>query len=156
MKSETKLTFMIYLLTFFKIPLIAFLRPKVIELSDKKAEILIRLNRRSKNHLNAMYFGALTIGAELACALKAVELVFIKKKKVNFLFKDFKAEFLKRAESDVYFICEQTKDVEDLIEKALISGQREEKVIVGKAYEQKNKTEPVMTFELTLSLKRKS
>jgi hypothetical protein len=106
MKSETKLSFMIYLLTFFKIPIIAFMRPKVLELSAEKAIVEIKLKRRTKNHLGAMYFGALTVGAELCCALKAVELVFLKKKPVNFLFKDFKAEFLKRAEGDVHFICE--------------------------------------------------
>ncbi len=155
MKSETKLSFLIYLLTFFKIPIIAFMKPKVLELSQKRAVIKIKLNRRTKNHLGAMYFGALTVGAELTCALKAVELVFLKKKPVNFLFKDFKANFLKRAQGDVHFICEQTQDVENLIEKAMKSGQREEKLIRGQAFETSNMDEPVMTFELTLSLKRR-
>lgn len=155
MKSETKLSFMIYLLTFFKIPIIAFMRPKVLELSDKKAIVKIKLNRRTKNHLGAMYFGALTVGAELCCALKAVDLVFLKKKPVNFLFKDFKAEFLKRAEGDVLFICEQTQDVEALITKALSTGEREEKLIKGQAFEVSNLNEPIMTFELTLSLKKR-
>lgn len=156
MKSETKLTYMIYLLTFFKIPIIAFMRPIVLELNEKRSVVEIKLKRRTKNHLGAMYFGALTVGAELSCALKAVELVFLKKKPVNFLFKDFKANFLKRAEGDVLFICEQTQDVEDLITKALASSEREEKLIHGKAYESSNLKEPIMTFELTLSLKKRN
>ena len=155
MKSETKLSWMIYLLTFFKIPIIAFMKPKVLELSDKRAVVQLKLNRRTKNHLGAMYFGALTVGAELTCALKAVELVFLKKKPVNFLFKDFKANFLKRAEGDVHFICEQTKDVENLIEKTIQSGEREEKTITGKAFQVPNLDDPIMTFELTLSLKKR-
>lgn len=154
--STTKLSLMIYLLTFFKIPIIAFMRPKVLELNSKRAAVEIKLKRRTKNHLGAMYFGALTVGAELCCALKAVELVFIKKKPVNFLFKDFKAEFLKRAEGHVHFICEQTQDVENLINKALQSGEREEALIKGKAFEISNPNDPVMTFELTLSLKKRS
>lgn len=155
MKAETKLSFMIYLLTFFKIPIIAFMKPKVLELSDKRSVVQIRLKRRTKNHLGAMYFGALTVGAELTCALKAVELVFLKKKPINFVFKDFKADFLKRADGDVHFICEQTKDVENLINKALQSGDREEQLIRGKAYQVTNFNEPIMTFELTLSLKKR-
>ncbi len=155
MKAETKLSFMIYLLTFFKIPIIAFMRPRVLELSEKRSVVEIKLKRRTKNHLGAMYFGALTVGAELTCALKAVELVFLKKKPINFLFKDFKADFLKRAEGDVHFICEQTKDVEDLISKALLSGEREEKIIRGKAFEVSNLNDHIMTFELTLSLKKR-
>ncbi len=155
MRAETKLSWMIYLLTFFKIPIIAFMKPKVLELSDRRSVVQLRLNRRTKNHLGAMYFGALTVGAELTCALKAVELVFIKKQPVNFLFKDFKAEFLKRAQGDVHFICEQTKDVENLITTALKSGEREEQMISGKAFEVSNLQDPIMTFELTLSLKRR-
>jgi hypothetical protein len=156
MKAETKLSWMIYALTFLKIPIIAFMRPKVLELSERRSVVQLKLNRRTKNHLGAMYFGALTVGAELTCALKAVELVFLKKKKVNFLFKDFKAEFLQRAQGDVHFICEQTKDVENLIEKALASGNREEQLIKGKAFEISNLNDPIMTFELTLSLKKRT
>lgn len=155
MKAETKLSFMIYLLTFFKIPIIAFMKPKVLELSEEKSVVQIRLKRRTKNHLGAMYFGALTVGAELTCALKAVELVFLKKKPINFVFKDFKADFLKRADGDVHFICQQTKDVENLINKAIQSGDREEQLIRGKAYQVTNFNEPIMTFELTLSLKKR-
>lgn len=153
--SPRKLTWMIYALTFFKIPIIAFVGPKVLELSDRRSVVQLKLSRRNKNHLGAMYFGALTVGAELTCALKAVELVFIKKKPVNFLFKDFKANFLKRAEGDVHFICEQTKDVENLIAKAIESGEREEQLIKGQAFEASNLNDPIMTFELTLSLKRR-
>lgn len=154
MKAETKLSFMIYLLTFFKIPIIAFIRPRVLELNKNRSVIKVKLSRKTKNHLGAMYFGALTVGAELTCALKAVELVFLKKKRVNFLFKDFQANFLKRAEGDVLFICEQTQEVEDLIEKALVSGEREEKIIKGKAFQVSNLEDPVMDFTLTLSLKK--
>lgn len=155
MKKETKLTFFMYMLTFFKLPIIAFIRPRIIQLNEKRSVVKVKLNRRTKNHLGAMYFGALAVGAELTCALKAVELVFVKKKPINFLFKDFKAEFLKRAEGDVHFVCEQTQDVEALVTKALQSGEREEKTISGKAYEVSNLNEPIMTFELTLSLKRR-
>ncbi len=155
MKAEIKLSFMIYLLTFFKIPIIAFMKPKVLELSERRSVVQIRLKRRTQNHLGAMYFGALTVGAELTCALKAVEMVFLKKKPINFVFKDFKAEFLKRADGDVQFICDQTQDVENLINKALQTGEREEQLIRGKAYQISNLSEPIMTFELTLSLKKR-
>jgi hypothetical protein len=45
--------------------------------------------------------------------------------------------------------------VEALINKALQSGEREEALIRGKAFQVSNLNEPIMTFELTLSLKKR-
>ena len=48
-----------------KAPLIWLCRPKVIEHTDEKIEMAIRLRRRTKNHLGSMYFGALAVGADV-------------------------------------------------------------------------------------------
>ena len=37
---------------FFKVPLINYVSPKVKELSVDRTELIIPLNRRTKNHLN--------------------------------------------------------------------------------------------------------
>ena len=75
--------------TFTKIPLIWWLRPQILELGKQKTEIKIALNRRTKNHLNSMYFGSLAVGAELVIAMKAVVAIYQSKAKVDFVFKDF-------------------------------------------------------------------
>ena len=48
-----------------KIPLLWFCRPKIIILNTESVEIKIPLRRRTKNHLNSMYFGALSVGADI-------------------------------------------------------------------------------------------
>ena len=50
-----------------------------------------------------MYFAALAAGADLVVGTKAVFKTTQSKKRVDFAFKDFKADFLKRAEGGCLF-----------------------------------------------------
>ena len=62
------------------------MQPSIVEVSDDKCVLKIPLTRRTKNHLNVMYFGALGIGAEAAVAIKAVQLIEKSKQKIDFIF----------------------------------------------------------------------
>jgi hypothetical protein len=76
--------------------------------------------------------------------------------KVALIFKDFHADFLKRAEGDVRFTCEQGREIRALVRKALASGERESlPVHVTATVPSKLGDEPVAQFTLTLSLKRR-
>ena len=101
MKRETvdnlKLSALINLYSAVNIPLLSAITPRVMELSDGRSMVRVRLDRRTRNHLNVMYFGALAMGAELSVALKAITAIQKSGKKIDFIFKDFQAEFLKRA-----------------------------------------------------------
>lgn len=141
----------------FKIPLLAYVGPKCTELSPTRSVIKIKLRRRSKNHLNVMYFGALGIGAELSIAITAVASIYESGQRIDFIFKDFKANFLKRCDGDVLFICDEADKVRALIEKATTTGERLEQTF--KAYStvpSKSETEKVAEYELTLSVKNRS
>lgn len=151
-----KNTLMVRLFAFWKIPLLWWVRPHLLEIGQKKVEMMIPLSRRSKNHLGAMYFGALAMGAEACVAIKAIRAIQQSKKKVDFIFKDFHADFLKRAEGDVHFICEQGLEVEALVEKCLLSGQRETQKFESYAIvPSKNPTEKVASFSISLSVKKR-
>ena len=54
-----------------KIPVIGYVAPKLLELDDNTVKVKIRLRRRTKNHLNSMYFGVLAVGADLAAGAHA-------------------------------------------------------------------------------------
>lgn len=139
-----------------KIPLIGFTGPRVLESSNARTVLMVPLNYRTKNHLGTMYFGALAIGAELSIAMLAVKKIQESGLRIDFLFKDFKAEFLKRAEGDVHFICDQAQTVVDQINEAKTSEERINRTM--KAYAivpSKSETEPIAEFELTLSVKRR-
>ena len=48
-----------------KIPLMFYLRPRILALSETSVALEVRLRRRTRNHRGTMYFGALATGAEL-------------------------------------------------------------------------------------------
>lgn len=136
--------------------LLAFVKPSVLELSEERCVVRIPLSWRTRNHLRSMYFGALCIGADIAGGLIAFELIRKSGAKVAFIFKDVRAEFLKRAEGDVVFTNEDGALVQDLVRRALETGEREEATVrVTARVPSKLGEEPVAQFALTLSLKRR-
>ncbi|MBA2711674.1 MAG: DUF4442 domain-containing protein [Tatlockia sp.] len=138
----------------FNVPLIGHLKPKLIKLDEKTIVVKLPLGRRSKNHLNSMYFGALAVGADLAGGLHGFYHSRLLKIKTSIVFKSFEAQFLKRPESDVYFVCEMGELVKSMIEEAQSTGERINKPIKIKAYiNYQEKPEEVANFTLELSIK---
>lgn len=147
---------MINLFGFFQVPMIFWIGPKVIKLSDEECRIEIKLNRRTKNHLNSMYFGVLSAGADIAGGLIAMKCIEESGKKVALSFKDFHADFLKRAEGDTIFVNTQGKEIKKFVDEVVRSGERMNMPLEILAYTPKySTTEPVAKFVLTLSLKSK-
>ncbi|MFC1811288.1 DUF4442 domain-containing protein [Thermodesulfobacteriota bacterium] len=141
---------------FFKIPLLFFVRPSIIELSDDTVVVKVPLRRRTRNHLGSMYFGALAIGADCAAGLIAMKRIQESPQSISLIFKSLKAEFLKRAEGDVYFICNQGRKISDLVAAAEASDQRvESPVEVVATVPDQFQEDPVARFTLVLSLKKK-
>jgi len=105
-----------------------------------------------------MYFGALAIGADCAGGLLAMNQIKRSGGQVSLVFKSFQASFLKRPESDVYFICEEGTAIRDQVRRALESEER----ITGPMSIQAvvklpdGSFESVAEFILELSLKRKA
>ena len=54
--------------------------------------------------------------------------------KSSLVFKSFQAQFLRRPESDVYFVCTEGETVKKMIEESKTSGERINKPINVKAY----------------------
>ena len=150
-KSLAKMRWMLFLLGCFKIPLIGFVRPKLLTLNDEEAVVLIKLRRRTRNHLKSMYFGALAVGADISGGIHAFYFAEKHGSKVSFAFKDMQANFLKRAESHVQFKSIDGQVVEEAILKSKISGERVNKQVRVVAYNLHQ--ELVAEFELTVSVK---
>ncbi|MCK5688803.1 DUF4442 domain-containing protein [Myxococcota bacterium] len=134
-----------------KIPMIAFAAPVVEELDDERCVIRIPLNRRTRNHLNSMYLGTLTVGADLACGLLADAKIRRANRKISLVFKDMKAEFLKRPDGDVRFVCEEGDKIGKELDITEATGERRNipSTILAKVGD-----EVVARFVLTLSVKK--
>ncbi len=148
-----KMKWLLFLLGTLKIPLIGFIKPRLIEVNDQSTKLKIKLRRRSKNHLNSMYFGALAVGADVAAGIHAF--YFSKKmgKPVSFAFKSMQADFLKRAESDVVFSSDEGHLVMAAMKVSASSGERVNQPIHVLAKDSSG--EIVATFVMEVSVKVK-
>lgn len=138
------------------IPLVGIVTPRVVELSETRTVLKIPLNFLTRNHLRVMYFGAINIGAELSIAMLAFKFTRESKHRIDFLFRDFKATFLKRAEGDVHFICDENAEVLAQLRESETTDERLNRTY--KAYAVVPSIDPnarIAEFELTLSTKRR-
>ena len=137
-----------------KVPLIFYCRPKVVDISSESVTLKIPLLRRNKNHVGSMYIGVLAVGADLSSAILALNLIKKSKTKIIPIFKDLKADFLKRAEGDVHFVCSEGKKIDSMIKEVINKKTRVNKLINVVAYvPDKLGDDPVAKFSLTLSIK---
>jgi acyl-coenzyme A thioesterase PaaI-like protein len=154
--KATKTTRLIQLFGITKVPMIWYCRPKVIEHTNEKIEIKIPLKRKTKNHLGSMYFGVLAVGADITGGFLAMEPIQESGRKINLIFKDFKADFLKRPEGDVHFTCNDGLAVKELVDRVSKSSDRHNFKLSIEATVPSISSEVVAKFELTLSLKDKT
>lgn len=139
----------------WKIPLLFSVRPKVKEINDRRVVVEVPLTRWTKNHLGSMYFGALAIGADCTVGLLALHHVDKLKGEVHLSFKDFQADFLKRPEGNVLFICEAGEELSRFASQVMRSGERRNLPVKAHCVVKGKEDEVVARFTLTLSLKRK-
>ena len=151
--SLRKMRWMLFLLGLLKIPIVSFMRPRLISIYDETVRVKIKLRRRTKNHLKSMYFGALAVGADIAGGIHVFYFAEKASYNLTFAFKGLKADFIKRAESDILFESTEGLLVKQAIELSKSSGERVNQTIHVKAIDQNQ--EVVATFEMIVSVKCK-
>ncbi|HEV7240338.1 MAG TPA: DUF4442 domain-containing protein [Thermoanaerobaculia bacterium] len=152
-----KPTAMVRLWSLQNVFLLWLVRPRIVELSADRCVVRIPLNFITRRRdIKAMYLGTLCMGADVAAGLIAFQLVAEKKARVSFIFKDIKGEFLKRAEGAVVFTNNDGPVVQELVRRAMETGERQEATVhVVATVPEKYGDEAVARFELTLSIKKR-
>ena len=154
LSQKLKMTLFIRYFGLMKVPMIFYCKPRVIEISSKSVTLKIPFIRRNRNHLGSMYLGALCVGADITSALLSLSIIKESGKKILPIFKDFKADYYKRAEGDVLFVCNQGDEIQNMIQEVIQNKVRINKKIDVLAYvPSKLNEEVVAKFSLTLSLK---
>ncbi|MFT5019507.1 MAG: acyl-coenzyme A thioesterase PaaI-like protein [Polaribacter sp.] len=140
----------------FKIRMLGFVNARLVQYTDEKTVVKIPLNRKTRNHLGSVYFGALAVGADVTGAWIAFDYLYRTKKNVSIVFKDLQAEFLKRADGDVHFTCLDGPDVLASFKQTILDGERKNiPLTVTATVPSKYGEEPVATFAMTLSMRYK-
>jgi len=142
------------MITWWQIPVICYCRPQIIHLDDEYCKLLIPFNWRTRNHVQSMYIGVFTVGADLTGGLLTLRSIQKRKRKVVLIFKDFNANFFKRAEKDVIFICRDGVEIDHAVQQAVDKGERINLPInITAMLSQDTEDDPVANFRLTLSIK---
>jgi len=101
-----------------------------------------------------MFVGVLASGADCTGVLAAMHKTQMKGVKVNFALKSMQVDFIKRAEGDTYFTCEQGVEIGQYVQEALATGERlNRSITVIATCPDATGDEPVAEFTLMLSLK---
>ena len=142
------------MVTWWQIPVICYCHPQIIHLDDQSCKLRIPLNWRTRNHVQSMYIGVFTVGAALTGGLLPLNSIRKRKRKVVLIFKDFHANFFKRAEQDVIFICKDGAEIDHAVQQAVDKGERINLPInITAMLSQDAEDDPVANFRLTLSIK---
>src|SRR5687768_18415749 len=153
-----KPTTMVRLWSLQNVFLLWLVRPKIVELTDDRCIVRIPLNWITRRRdIRAMYLGTMCMGADVAAGLIAFKIVNERRERIVFLFKDIRGEFLKRAEGDVTFTNVDGPKIQELLRRAMETGERQEAIVqVIATVPEKLGDEPVAKFDLTLSVKKKA
>ncbi|MCW8333760.1 DUF4442 domain-containing protein [Vibrio sp. SCSIO 43135] len=150
-----KANFYLNMFGFFKVPFIWLSRPKILRLDEQAVEIKIPLKRRTKNHLNSMYFGVLAVGADVAGGFMAMSKAQKRGEKISLAFKAVEGQFLKRPESDVHFVCHDGELIDEMLDETIATGERVNRAVkITAICPELHGNEAMAEFMLTLSLKR--
>ncbi|NAW57816.1 MULTISPECIES: PaaI family thioesterase [unclassified Vibrio] len=153
--SLRKANLYLSLFGFFKVPLIWWCRPKILHLDERKVEVRIPLKKKTKNHLNSMYFGVLAVGADVAGGFMAMSKAESRGEKISLAFKAVEGKFLKRPEADVHFVCEDGPLIDAMLDETCRSGERVNQAVkITAVCPTLHGDEPMAEFLLTLSLKK--
>ncbi|MDA0153742.1 DUF4442 domain-containing protein [Vibrio sp. Makdt] len=153
--SLQKANFYLSMFGFFKVPLIWLCRPKLLVLDNERVEVKIPLRRRTKNHLNSMYFGVLAVGADVAGGFLAMSKSQQQGEKISLAFKEVTGNFLKRPEGDVHFTCADGELINTMLAETMSTGERvNQPVTIIATCPSLHGEEPMAEFTLTLSIKK--
>ena len=155
-KERFKHNLFIWFFGLTKVRLILFCRPKIVDINDDEVILCIPLNRKTRNHVNSMYIGVMTVGADLVTGITAMLNIRKSKRNIVLIFKDINATFFKRAEGNTHFICKNKKEIEQAVQEVITSKDRVNlEVPVIATVPEKLGNEPVAEFRITLSMKEK-
>ena len=139
-----------------RIPVLLFIGPRVLELDDEGAAVMVPLGWRTKNHVGSMYVGVMAAAADLASGMNAFSLIRSRYRQVVPVFKYASMEFLKRADGDTVFRTREGRRIAGAMEQAVRTGQRVTlPVEVVATVPSRYGDEPVARFTMGLSVKER-
>ncbi len=106
---------------------------RVRYLSEDRCEVQIPFNWRTQNPFNSIYFAALAGAGELSTGAMAL-VATLAYGNISMLVVEQKAEFYKKANSEVRFVCEQGQEVRHVIQQAIDKSEAQQLTMHSNGY----------------------
>lgn len=126
---------------------------KIKDIEPEACTIILPFKKRNLNPFKSMYFAAQIAAAELSTGLLLL-VALDGKPKISMLVKDLQAKFMKKAVTDLIFVCKDGKAIEGAINQAIETGEKVEFQALSQGFN-KDK-EIVCEAKITWSIKLKS
>lgn len=134
-------------------PLLAFIGVRLEVDTPQLTHMVVPLSWKTRNSWNTMFFAAIAGGVDVCGGWSCVEVA--RRTGVGVLYKDMGIQFLRRVDSDLHVYCRDVQKVQNCVQMAAASGERENVRIVVLGYcPLHSADQPVVRAELTLSMKR--
>lgn len=107
-------------------PMIRYVSPRLVEITSDRATVRIDVSRRTKNHVNSLFLGALTAGGDCVAALFPMKFMFETGHPAAPIVKSVSSEYYKKIMKYAHFTCTQGRELYEVCHAAVVSGERRE------------------------------
>ncbi len=121
---ESLRTKALFRLGLMRVPMMGYIRPRLVELSANKVVVRVDLSRRTRNMYTSMFLGAFTVAADCVAGVFPVKFMLETGHRVPPIVKTSSAEYYKRLNSYAHFTCTQGDELTRLCKQAVATGQR--------------------------------
>ena len=135
-----------------QLPTAFFLGIKIANCTETESHINLPFTFRSKNPFKSVYFAAQTAAAEISTGVLAM-IALNGRKDIIMLVKSVRCKFIKKATTDLVFICTEGYKIKSIVDKAIASDEGVEVEVESYGYNQAN--EIVSSFVFTWYFRKK-
>jgi hypothetical protein len=139
---------------FWKLPAAFFSGVRIKEIDETRTIVSVPYKWLTQNPFSSTYFASLAMAAELSTGVLGMMHVYKRMPAVSMLITNMEATYFKKSTGKTFFICEQGKQIRDIVEQSIITGQPHS-IIVKSTGTNKN-GELIATFLFTWSFKVKA
>ena len=137
----------------YKLPSAFFSGLRIIDVDETKCVVSVPFRWFTQNPFRSTYFASLAMAAEMSTGVLAMMHIYKRKPAISMLITKMEANYFKKAIGKTIFVCEEGKQISDIIEGIILTG--ESKSTIVKSIGKDKDGEPIAEFFFTWSFKMK-
>lgn len=137
-----------------RLPTAFFAGLRIEALSEKEATLSLSQKWFNKNPFNSIYFGILSIAAEVSTGILGLGIIYKQSPSISMLVVKNQGNFYKKATGRIFFTCTNGPEIRTVIEEAIATGEGRTVTCLSTAKNEKGET--VAEIYFTWSFKTKA